>query len=325
MTVFRMAAACAVAALGLAMLAQCDYAASTHKQPPPIPSDVTVQRDLPYLGPDRSERLDLYQYASRKPGERAPGIVFIHGGGWVGGSRSEGRATEVCSTLAEAGYVCVSISYRLAKHDRWPTNIYDCKNAVRFLRKNAEKYSIDPKRIGVIGGSAGGHLALMVGFTSGVTELEPPAPYPDISDKVQAVVDMYGITDIRTRKKIAPDGTPGEIAPISNSVFGDKPDVSAADRALASPVDFVSAQDPPVLILHGLKDTTVDRDQSITLDKLLTDKNVPHRLVLVPGVGHSFSLQEWYHKPLPFDLRPIVIGFFNKYLKPAASRAGDGK
>lgn len=319
MSFFRIAVAAAVAISGFAMLLQPNFAAAPHKTPPVIPADVTVQRDLPYLGPERSEKLDLYQSTSRKPGERAPGIVFVHGGGWTGGSRSEGRATEVCTTLAEAGYVCVSISYRLAKHDRWPTNVYDCKNAVRFLRKNADKYGVDSTHIGVIGGSAGGHLALMVGFTSDVPSLEPPAPYPGISDRVQAVVDMYGITDIRTRKKIAPDGTPLEIAPLSNTVFGDKTNVTDADRALASPTSHVSAQDPPVLILQGVKDTTVDRDQSITLDKLLTAKNVPHQLILIPGVGHTFSLQTWYRKPLPFDLRPIVINFFNKYLRPDAT------
>lgn len=294
-------------------------AASAKTAPVPLaaPADVTVQRNIAYLEPGRTETLDLYLPAGRPSGTRSPGIVFIHGGGWMGGSNSDGRSVEVCTTLAEAGYVCASIEYRLTRQGRWPTNVYDCKNAVRFLRSNAGKYGIDTSHMGVIGGSAGGHLALMVGMTSDVPSLEPPAPYPGVSDQVQAVVDMYGITDIRTRKNISPDGTPGEIAPLSNSVFGDKPDVTDADRALASPVTHISASTPPILILHGTRDTTVDRDQSITLDKLLTAQNVPHQLVLITGIGHTFTLEQWDRKPLPFDLRPLVVHFFDQYLKPS--------
>ncbi len=285
--------------------------------PPVTPADITIQRDIPYLEPGRTETLDLYLPADRPSGTRSPGIVFIHGGGWTGGGKSDSRAFNVCTTLTEAGYVCVSVDYRLTKHDRWPTNVYDCKNGVRFLRFNADKYGIDTSHIGVIGGSAGGHLALMVGMTSDVPFLELPAPYPGVSDRVQAIVDMYGISDIRTRKIISHDGTPGEIAPLSNTVFGDKPDVTDADRALASPVAHINANTPPILILHGTRDTTVDRDQSITLDKLLAAQNVPHQFVLITGVGHTFTLQEWYRKPLPFDLRPIVVHFFDQYLKPS--------
>ena len=290
--------------------------AKTAPTPPVIPAAITVQRDVAYLATGRTETLDLYLPAARPSGTRSPGIVFIHGGGWTGGSKSEGRSAEVCTTLAEAGYVCVSVDYRLTKHDRWPTNLYDCKNAVRFLRYHADKYGVDSSHIGVIGGSAGGHLALMVGMTDDVPALEPPAPYPGVSDRVQAIVDMYGISDIRTRKEISPDGTPGQIAPLSDTVFGDKPDVTDADRAQASPATHLSASTPPILILHGTRDTTVDRDQSITLDKLLTAQHLPHQFVLITGVGHTFTLQEWYHKPLPFDLRPIVVHFFNQYLKP---------
>jgi acetyl esterase/lipase len=218
--------------------------------------------------------------------------------------------------MAKAGFVCASISYRLTAHDRWPTNVYDCKNAVRFLRANAAKYGVDSSHIGVIGGSAGGHLALMVGYTFNVPALEPPTPYPGVSDRVQAVVDMYGISDVRTRKAIAKDGTPGEIKPDSHpDVFGDRQTITDDDLSLASPTAHIAADDPPTLILHGTHDMLVDRDQSITLDKLLTAQNVPHKLILVPGVGHTFTLETWNRKPLPFDLRPVVVDFINQYLR----------
>lgn len=289
---------------------------------PAAPEGVTITRGVTYLTPDRKETLDLYLPAGRAAGTRSPGIVIIHGGGWSGGSNEGGREFEEGTTLAKAGYVCASVAYRVAKHDRWPTNVYDCKNAVRFLRKNAAVYGVDAGHIGVIGGSAGGHLALMVGYTSDVPALEPPSPYPGISDKVQAVVDMYGISDVRTRKSIAPDGTPGAIGPQSKSVFGDKPDVTDADFALASPTAHISATTPPTLILHGTADTTVDRDQSITLDKLLTEQKVEHQFIVVPGVGHTFDLERWNGKRLPFDLRPIVLHFFDSHLKTQTTAKG---
>jgi acetyl esterase/lipase len=286
---------------------------------PPAPEGVTIEQDVTYLPADRKERLDLYLPANRPAGTRSPGIVIIHGGGWTGGSKSAGREFNVGTTLAKAGYVCASVEYRLDAQGRWPTNIQDCKNAVRFLRKNAEKYGVDTEHMGVIGGSAGGHLALMVGFTDGNKELEPDGPnepYPGVSSKVSAVVDMYGIANVRTRKKTDAEGNPTETPASGKAVFGKKETITPADEALASPVTHISPNSPPVLILHGTKDTTVDRDQSIELDKRLTEQKVPHELMMIPGVGHTFDLQTWSRKPLPTDLRPVVIGFFDRYLKP---------
>lgn len=266
--------------------------------------DITLQRDLAYLTPDRKERLDLYLPPARPAGTRSPGIVIIHGGGWTGGTKSAGRELNIGTTLAKAGYVCVSIDYRLEASGRWPMNVHDCKNAVRYLRKNAAKYDLNPERIGVIGGSAGGHLALMLGVTDGIRELEPEAPYLGVSSRVQAVVDLYGIADVRTWHG-------------GNSVFGDKATITDADRALASPVTHLTRKDlPPILILHGDRDTTVDIDQSRDLDKRLTELKREHQFVVLPGAGHTFDLQTWNKKPLAMDLRPVVTGFFDKHLKP---------
>ena len=283
------------------------------------PAGVTIERDVAFLAPGRAEKLDLYLPASRSAGTRAPGVVIIHGGGWSGGSKSAGREFNVGTTLAKAGYVCASIEYRLEKANRWPTNVWDCKNAVRFLRKNAAKYGIDTDHIGVIGGSAGGHLALMVGVTSTVKELEPPAPYPGVSDTVQAVVDMYGIADLRTGKKTDTQGNPTSEHKSWDSVFGDHTPITDADRVLASPTSHLTPGIPPILILQGTADTTVDRDQSIDLDKQLTALKLRHQIVLVPGIGHTFDLETWNRKPLPMDLRPAVTAFFDRYLKPASA------
>src|SRR5688500_17240366 len=113
---------------------------------------VRVQTDVSYLASDRTEKLDLYLPAEPAAGKLSPALVWIHGGGWTGGTKNEARAKNVCSTLAEAGYVAVSIDYRLGD-GAWPTNLHDCKNAVRYLRANATKFRLDPNRIAVAGGS----------------------------------------------------------------------------------------------------------------------------------------------------------------------------
>lgn len=310
-----------IAGVGLISAVLLTSPAETAAAPPyaAAPAGVTIERDVTYLSPDRAEKLDLYLPSDRPAGTRAPGIVIIHGGGWSGGSKSAAREFNVGTTLAKAGYVCASIEYRLEKTNRWPTNVWDCKNAVRFLRKNAAKYGIDPNHIGVIGGSAGGHLALMLGVTSTVKELEPPAPYPGISDRVQSVVDMYGIADLHTGKKTDAHGTPTSEHKSWDSIFGDHIPVTDADRALGSPTSHLSPDIPPILILQGTADTTVDRDQSIDLDKKLTALKREHQLILVPGIGHTFDLQTWNRKPLPMDLRPTVTAFFDKHLKPASA------
>ena len=102
----------------------------------------TVERDVAFLAPDRTERLDVYLPATGGT-ELRPGFVWIHGGGWTGGTKNEARATNVCGTLARAGYVAVSVDYRLGD-GAWPTLLFDCKNAVRFLRAQAARYRIDP-------------------------------------------------------------------------------------------------------------------------------------------------------------------------------------
>src|SRR6185369_7588511 len=169
-------------------------------------SSVRVTPNLAYLAPDRAEKLDLYLPAPPPAGKLSPAVVWIHGGGWTGGTKDEARAKEICGTLANAGYVALSIDYKLGD-GAWPTNLFDCKNAVRFLRTHASEYHVDPARIAVAGGSAGGHLALMVGFTAGKAELEPSGaatPYPGVSNAVRCVIDMYGPTDLLTRRLTDP-------------------------------------------------------------------------------------------------------------------------
>ena len=286
---------------------------------PPAPSGVVIQQDVSFLDSDRVERLDLYLPADRAPGVRSPAVVMIHGGGWVGGDKAAAREFNVGTTLARAGYVCASVNYKLDGDDRWPTNLFDCKNAVRFLRANAAKLQIDADRIGVIGGSAGGHLALMVAYTSDVPALTPgpvDSPYANVSDRVRCVVDLYGITDPRTRRKTDEQGNPlaGTIkacALLPNTTPQSHPDA----WSLAAPVAHVGANTVPTLIVHGTADTTVDRDQATQLADKLKSAGVEHELILLDGIGHTFDLDTWRGKPLPRDVRGAVMSFFDRRLK----------
>jgi len=137
-----------VAILGL-LLASCAVAAAAE--------NVRIEKDVAYLGPEREEKGDLYLPAEVKPGTRCPAVVIIHGGGWSGGVKGAAREINIGTTLASHGYVGLSIDYVLANKGKptWPQNLYDCKTAVRWLRKNAERLNIDPAHIGAIGGSAG--------------------------------------------------------------------------------------------------------------------------------------------------------------------------
>ena len=296
----------------IVLLACCLAAApTTRPKLPPAPQGVTIQQDVPYLEPGRAEKLDLYLPTSRAADVRSPAVVLIHGGGWTGGDKAASREFNIGTTLAKAGYVVASVNYRLDP-PRWPGNLRDCKNAVRFLRSSRERYQIDSDNIGVIGGSAGGHLALMVAYTTGAADLEPQTPYPNVSSGVKAVVDLYGITDLLTRRKTSPDGTPiGD--PVKTTALLEGLDPETWKHA--SPVYHVSATTPPTLILHGTADTTVDRDQSTELADALERHTVPHRLIMLPGIGHTFDLQTWGKRPLPQDLRPVVIEFFDRHLK----------
>lgn len=272
---------------------------------------VIIQNDVAYLPADRAEKLDLYLPANRAKEVRSPAVIIIHGGGWSGGIKNANREIQLGTELARAGYVCASVEYQKAEGKRWPTNLHDCKNAVRFLRANAEKYQVDVDHFGTIGGSAGGHLSLMVGYTSGVKELEPEQPYPGVSDKVQCCVDMYGITDLLTLQSTEPDGTPnGQFRTFG--LFREPREEQPEKWKLASPVYHINKNTPPTLILHGLADTTVDRDQATELDKKLTEGNVEHTLMMIPGAKHTFLINEKSR-----DLRPVVIGFFDKHLKPS--------
>lgn len=280
---------------------------------------VRVSTDVAFLAADRKEKLDVYLPAEAAPGQRRPALVWIHGGGWTGGTKNEARAKNVCTTAAEAGYVAVSIDYQLGA-GAWPTNLFDCKNAVRFLRANAARYGVDPDRIAVAGGSAGGHLALMVALTAGKPGLEPTGdatPYAGVSSAVRCVANFYGITNILTRRETDKQGNPTEARRTLAGAISVHRATSETDPVLtlSSPVTHVARNSPPMLTLHGRADATVDYLQAEELHRVARERGASHELLLLDGVGHTFDLQTWAKKPLPQDLRPVFLAFLAKHLK----------
>jgi acetyl esterase/lipase len=267
--------------------------------PVKFPEDVQVEQGVVFLGEGRTEKADLYFPSKISPGAQLPAIIVIHGGGWNDGVRNGKREINIGTTLARNGYIAMSIDYLLAhgKYAVWPTNLYDCKNAVRWLRQNAARLKIDPDRIGVMGGSAGGHLASMVALTEVADDLEPTEPYPGISDAVDCCVDMYGIADLTSYEPHA-------------AMLGKKLSEAPELYRLASPVTYVRGNSPPFLILHGTADKTVSPHQSELFAAALQKAGVEHKLVWIDGAPHSFTLQ-----PTQQDLRPLVLEFFDRHLK----------
>lgn len=229
--------------------------------------------DVPFLAAGRKEKLDLYFPNGPKRLDR-PAVVFIHGGGFTGGDKAEYRSASVSADLCRAGYVVVSCNYVLGPKDKpgvWPQNIADCRNAVRWVRAHAKELGVNPDKIAVAGGSAGGYLALMVGLSDDKTGPggDPSAKH---SAKVSAVIDMYGVVSFAKRGK------------------GEVPGASPAEQAAYLPESQCDAQDPAVLILHGTADTTVDIAQSDDMAKALRTAKTPFEYIVVEGAPHTFDL-----------------------------------
>ena len=238
-----------------------------------MPNPVFRLSDLSFLAPERKEKLDLYLPNGPDRLDR-PAVVFIHGGGFTGGDKAEYRSASVSADLCRAGYVVVSCNYRLGPMTQagvWPQNIADCRNAVRWVRAHAKELGVNPDKIAVAGGSAGGYHALMVGLSDDKTGPggDPAATH---SAKVSAVIDMYGVVNFAKRGK------------------GEVPGTSPTEQAAYFPESQCDAQDPAVLILHGTADSTVDIAQSDDMAKALRSAKVSHEYIVVEGAPHTFDL-----------------------------------
>ncbi len=260
----------------------------------------TVQHDLTYCVADGVPlKLDLY-YPDRADGP-LPLVVYVHGGGWTSGDKSGGAGARDIPPLRERGYLVAAINYRLAPRFKFPAQIEDVKCAIRSLRAHAGEWGLDPGRIGVWGGSAGGHLVALLGtLDEGV--FEGSGGYPEYSSRVQAVVDMFGPADLTQLFA-------GASSQKLEEVFGTTDRNSEIVRQ-ASPVSWVSSDDPPFLILHGERDTLVPPSQSQELYDRLREAGVPATLVIVKNAGHGFAPVGGPIEPSREELSRLIADFF---------------
>jgi acetyl esterase/lipase len=281
---------------------EADYRSALRQIAPSAGDPVQLVEEVTYLAADRQEKLDLFLPARQPKDPPSPAVIWVHGNQ---GDKADPREREFCETIANAGYVCASINYGpwTQSPRAFRNNICDGKNAVRFLRVHAAEYHIDPSRIALFGGSAGANVALMAGLTAGDKDFEPLEPYPGVSSAVSVIGDFYGAADNLTFEQVVKHRA--EIPP-----------ALLAEMRACSPVNHITSASPPIFIAQGKDDPLMDYHQSVELDEVLTTKAVPHEFILMDNVGHGFDLSTWKNRPLPRDLRPLVLDFLAKHLGP---------
>jgi acetyl esterase/lipase len=260
------------------------------------PANVTLVADVPYAkhegakGQRQELQLDL-AYPTKGTGKR-PVVVLFHGGGWVHGNRK--THTPYIQRLAEQGFVAVAVSYRLAPAHPYPAAIHDAKAAVRWLRANALKYSIDPDQVAAIGYSAGGSLALLLATTNGRPEWEGDGDHRDQSSAVQAAVAYYPLTDLSALhrrcqgKEISFLKRTG-LRLALEAYLGGPPEKSREKYAAASPLSHVSKMTAPTLLIHGVADQLVPVKESELFAEKLRQMNGPVSLLTLERAGHDFA------------------------------------
>jgi acetyl esterase/lipase len=277
----------------------------------PATSDgIVVLRDIAYReGPSKQWRLDLAMKKAQG-GKPRPGIVVIHGGGWLEGDRSSFASRKYgvpgnIEEFAELGFVAVTVNYRLSAEAPFPAALEDCKCAVRWLRAHARDYNLDPKHIGAFGNSAGGHLAMLLGMVGNDAGLEGDGPYREESSQVQAVMSDSGPIDLLYQYK---DGTLKQV--VSKFMGGPPEGERAALYKKASPAHHIGKDTPPLLLIYGGADTQVPvetADQFVVALGRAGVKDVTyHRLAYVDHCPYSLVRIA--------SLRPIVNEFFLRTL-----------
>jgi len=265
-----------------------------------VPDNVTFTKDVEFANPaDQHLQVNI---AQPKEGTGPfPAVVCIHGGGFRAGKR-EGY-DKLLVTLAQHGYVAVTVTYRLAPEFKFPAAVYDCKAAVRWLRANAVKYHVDPDNIGAIGGSAGGHLAQFLGVTAGVKQFEGEGNLEQGS-AVKCVVNFFGPSDFT--KSYGKSVDAAEVLPL---FLGGDLTTKLKEHIVASPLYWVTPAAAPTLLLHGTADQYVTFEQAQWIHDKLKAAQVEAELVPFEGALHGL-------KGVPTEKTDaLMIDFFDKHLK----------
>ena len=311
------------------------------KPPLEIPKDIPHELDVSYLEGDRKEKADLYLPMNVPAGQKAPALILIHGGGFNDGDKRRYREINFGTNAAKRGYLAMSINYKLRKTKgqvTWPQCIYDVKEAVRWLKLNADKYQIDPERIGALGGSAGGNLAFMLATTGPEDGFEGEGTRTNISTKIACGVDFYGAVDLMTYKsdRARPDTNKPEMA-MFNKTKAEAPDLYRR----GSPTSYIRTNVAPLLMVHGTGDSTVLPNQSQILRSKLIEAGLPcpeytimnqaeadalvaklsqdrNVLILIPNAPHTFDffVRMSPDKPVIMDISDLIFSWLSQSLKP---------
>ena len=232
-----------------------------------------------------------------------PAVLCIHGGGFRAGNRESYDA--LCKKLAARGYVAATATYRLAPKHPFPAAVHDVKAAVRWLRANAAKYQIAPARIGVTGGSAGGHLAQFLSVTAGVAQFEGDLGNRDQSSAVACVVNYYGPSDLT--KSYGKSVDAAEVLPL---FLGGNLEQARHRHILASPLYWVTPEAAPTLCIHGTEDKYVAHEQAEWIVERLQAADVEAELLTLEGAGHGFKGADQE------KAEAAMFAFFDRHLKP---------
>lgn len=267
----------------------------------PVPEGVVERTDVEYgrVG-DRALLLDLYSPANLA--EPAPGLVFIHGGGWESGDKRDYKYYTV--RFAQQGYVVATIGYRFKQEAGFPGCVEDAKCAVRWIRANAAELGVDPGRLAVIGGSAGGYLSMMTGYSSDVAGLEGSGGNPGVSSAVKCVVNLYGPTDLTVPFARAHE----TVTSFLKTPYDQNPGLYEQ----ASPLHHVDAQDPPTLIIQGAIDDIVPVEQADVLAEKFRDLGVPYWYARLDGWPHTLDIA----RPANEYVIALMQRFFEEFLLP---------
>lgn len=251
-------------------------------------------------------QLDLYLPVQPKAGP-VPGIVFVHGGGWRAGVRA--NFAPMAIRMAERGYAAATISYRLSPEALYPAAVQDARAAVRWMRTHAAEYGIDPSKIAIGGGSAGGQIAALAGVSGDSVRFDPDGGPGVVSSAVQAIVNIDGLSDFTSEAARRYEDDPARQPSSAGGWFGGRyasmPDLWRE----ASPLFYVNAKTPPILFIGSAQPRfSVGREEMVLR---MREAGVPSRVVLVPGTPHSF----WLFEPWIGSTVEATVAFLDQYLK----------
>ena len=248
------------------------------------PAASPTHKDVAYDDADAAQKLDVYLTKSDKP---TPAMVYIHGGGWRAGSKNRipGWLTK---GVQDGAFSVVSVEYRFTNVAPHPAQVNDCLRAIQFVRHNAAAWNIDPKRIGVTGGSAGGHLTLWVALHDDVANPDSKDSIKRQSSRVACAVSFAGPTDWSLLSKI------DHKHPAYRQLIGYEPgtpadEMDAKAKKDVSPITFVSQDDPPVMQVHGDADPVVPIEHARNMYERLKSVGVKTELVVIEGANHGVA------------------------------------